>query len=852
MRPLRLVMQAFGPFPNKVEIPFEKLGKANIYLISGVTGSGKTTIFDAICFAMFNSSSGTNRGNTTLKSHYADDSTESYVEFQFLFNGEKYKIIRYPSYERKKQRKDGFIVEASKAQLYLPDGKILEKVKDVDDYIVNLLGVNISQFSQIALLAQGEFLKLLNSDTQNRAEIFRNIFKTWDYCIFQDKLKEKTAFYKSEYESCKNSILQHIFDIIPVFDEICDLREKYLEKSCFDDLNLLLNLLEKQNNSDNDEIIKIQNNVNDFDNKIKVLHEQFLKIQNKINLENQKQSLIRELEKIQPEFLLSQKEYSLLDKKKKEFENLTIRLQKVQDDYKKILEINKLKDVNTSYEKELNEIYLSFEETYFALLCVIINYIKSLYFNIDNINNNLLLEQNKLNELQNLVLKKNNEYQNAFLKYLNIQAGIIASTLEDGKPCPVCGALSHPNPALLSCEDLTKEYVDNLKKEADFINNNAFEKSSECSLLKEKLDIKTKDFNKVLSKYNASYSLILDDFISLDYENCIEKFENEIDLKFNNILDVFSNSKANNAKISAFKADIEALDEAKIINEYNDLSQNLEKLKIEINNIESNYIDLSKKLDSVKSNILLIENQLNDYSEISTHQLDEITSTKEEVEQKLLKLNENINQISIRKAINEKTILLIKEKNKKFENITKSYSDYKILSDCANGNLASKQKITFEQYIQAYYLDMVLFEANKRLKIMTQNQFQLMRKKDITSYQSKNALDIEVMDFHTFKKRSTRTLSGGESFKASLALALGLSDCVSNMSGAMNMDSLFIDEGFGSLDSESLELAMDVIFGLSENRLIGIISHIDDLKLKVQNQIITTKSEFGSKLEIKF
>ena len=180
MRPLKLTMQAFGPFLNKVEIPFEKLGRANIYLISGVTGSGKTTIFDAICFALFNSSSGSNRGNSTLKSHYANDNIESYVEFEFLFNDEKYKIVRYPSYERKKQRKEGFVVEQSKAQLYLPDGKIIEKVKDVDDYIVNLLGVNLSQFSQIALLAQGEFLKLLNSDTQNRAEIFRNIFKTWE------------------------------------------------------------------------------------------------------------------------------------------------------------------------------------------------------------------------------------------------------------------------------------------------------------------------------------------------------------------------------------------------------------------------------------------------------------------------------------------------------------------------------------------------------------------------------------------------------------------------------------------------------------------------------------------------
>ena len=196
MRPLKLSMQAFGPFSSKVEIDFSKLGKGNIYLISGVTGSGKTTIFDAICYALFNTSSGSNRGSSTLRSHYAPDNIESYVEFSFLFNEQEYKVIRYPSYERKKSRGEGVILERSKALLYLPGGKIIEKANEVDSYIEELLGLNVTQFSQIALLAQGEFLKLLNADTQTRADVLEIYLKRQIMLNFKEVLKIKNLNMK--------------------------------------------------------------------------------------------------------------------------------------------------------------------------------------------------------------------------------------------------------------------------------------------------------------------------------------------------------------------------------------------------------------------------------------------------------------------------------------------------------------------------------------------------------------------------------------------------------------------------------------------------------------------------------
>ena len=852
MRPLRLVAQAFGPFLSRIEIPFENLGSSNIYLISGVTGAGKTTIFDAICFALFNTSCGSNRGNTSLRSHFASDDIESFVEFEFLFNGERYKIIRYPSFERKKIRKEGYIIEPIRAVLFLPDGKIIEKVKDVDEYIENLLGLNVSQFSQIALLAQGEFLKLLNSDTQNRAEVFRNIFKTWNYSIFQEKLKQKSIFYKNEFENIKKSILQYIFDIVPIASDVKDLKEKYCSNMYFDDLNLLIKLLDNQNIDDEKKIIKIQEQINDFERKNKNLHEEFLKIQNKINLLNQKEIFSNEIKSLKPEFLVIEKEYLNIETKKNELEKVTLKLQKAQDDYQKVVQINKIKELNKNLENDLKEKYEDLEKVYFELLFVIINYIKNSLQKIKTAKADLFKNQNELSEFKELSSLKNNLYQDVFMEYLNIQAGIIASKLEDGKPCPVCGSKKHPKPAELSNKDLTKEYVDSLKDEVDKINKKAFEASKKCSLINENILVYENEFNKIIKRYNAIYDDDIKDGLFIEYEDFISQLENKIDDIYADLSNIFSNVKNNDTKILTLGADIKAFDESKIIKKYNDLLEKSQNIKEKINKIEKKYFELNNKINGLNSNISLVEKQLEELSCVDIQRYDEISKINKIHAQELLKLNDDFQEINVRKTINQKLLKSIKDSNEKYENISKLYADYKILSDCANGNIANSQKITFEQYIQAYYLDMVLFEANKRLMSMTKNQFQLIRKKDVSSLQTKMALDIEVIDFHTFKKRSTKTLSGGESFKASLALALGLSDCVSNLSGAMNIDSLFIDEGFGSLDVESIELALKVIFELAQNRLIGIISHIEDLKEKVQNQIQVIKTDFGSELEIKF
>lgn len=853
MRPLNLTMQAFGPFPSKIEIPFENLGEGNIYLISGVTGSGKTTIFDAICYALFNASSGSNRGVATLKSHFGKDVVESFVEFCFLFNGEKYKIIRYPSYERKKAKGEGTIIQQARAQLFLPDGKIIEKVKDVDEYIINLLGINAAQFSQIALLAQGEFLKLLNADTQARAEIFRNIFKTWNFANFQNKLKEKMLFYKNEYENLNTSILQYLSDVICTNDEISALKDKYLSNDCFDDLSNFIKLLNDQNKSDEKLLSDIKKEVLALENKIKISQNDFLKVQNKLNLKNQKINLEVEIKKINDVFLNAKKDYENLKNDRLLLKDYSSKIEKLENDYKKAIQI---KDFNLLLEKlklqieEKTAIQKKSIEKINELKINHLKHLSNLYLKLKIDKENAqkeFLEFEK--EAKNISL----EYVKKYNEYLKMQAGIIAKNLKENEPCPVCGSYEHPNIAKLENIELNKETIDKLKKECDSANLKLADLSKAASILSEREKFQKADFEKLSKKYDLKIEIDEYQVIEADFDSEIAKLEGEIEKNKEENSSLEAELKAVSAKIQTLMGDLKNINSNEIIAQNNDLKAKYKTLEEKIENIESNYLKISQELNDYKSKIELLSTQLNEIKDINENDIEKIAFEIKTFENEILKLDETTKQILVRKSINDKALEALKIKNREFIKISDTYKDYKILSNCANGNLKGNARIPFEQYIQGYYLDLVLYEANKRLKLMSQNQFQLFRKKDITSLQGKTGLDLEVMDFHTFKKRSTKTLSGGESFKAALSLALGLCDCVSNFSGATNIESMFIDEGFGSLDSESLDLAMDVIFNLTNgNRLIGIISHIEDLKSKIQNQILTYKTQTGSLLELNF
>ncbi len=847
MRPLKLTMQAFGAYLNRVEIPFENLPKGAVYLISGVTGSGKTTIFDAISFALFNKSSGSIRGNSSLRSHFAQDSDESFVEFVFEFKGEKYIVTRTPSYEKKKLKKEGKVNVNSTAQIVLPDLKIISGVREVDDYIVNLLGVDSVQFNQIALLAQGEFLKLLNTDSQKRGEIFRNIFKTDKYLNFSNCIQTSEKELKNQYSDLSKSLIQYVFQIIPDNEKLKSCIDSYENNSSILNFDELILLLKSQITDDNslisayeEEILKLNKLISD--NKISIL-----KAEEKNSLVFQLENFKNEILKLKPELDFIEKQYKTIETKNKELSEIKISIEKQNEILNKINQYKNFKkslQLLNKKEDELKNTLNILKNNHVELFYNYCNYLDKQYF----------IAKNEFVSLEKEIINKTQFYNNLNMKFLSMQAGILASELEDNMPCPVCGSCAHPNPAVLE-DNISFELVEKAKGELDNLNKKLSELSINCAVLNENLLSKKSEFELTKQKYGFVDLEVKDDILDFDDK----KFDSLIKKSDTEILNIENELLQCNLEKTKISSSIELLSEnfdenmIDIVEEkYLALKESAKKLQDEIELVANTYSLAKQNYSDLISKQELIIEQLENYRDFNVD-IDKVKKESDDINSKLDVKNAKLKTISFRKNTNSnllKAILSVYEKYQKTEN---KYLHYKILSDCACGNLKGRPKIAFEQYVQGYYLDLILHEANKHLKIMTKNQFMLFRKKSADSLNSKTGLDIEVMDFHTFKTRSTKTLSGGESFMAALSLALGLSDVVSNFSGAIGIDAMFIDEGFGTLDSESLELAMDVINSLSENnRLIGVISHVEHLKNRIENRIISVKTDYGSKVELNF
>ena len=846
MRPLKLTMQAYGVYLDKVVIPFENLGKSNIYLISGVTGSGKTTIFDAISFALFNQASGSIRGNNTLRSHFADDNTESFVEFIFEFKGEKYTVIRTPSYYRKKLRGEGYIYVNPKAQLTLPDSKLIIGVKEVDEYIINLLGINASQFGQVALLAQGEFLKLLNADTQKRGEIFRNIFKTEQFLKFSNELRDKTKDLKEQFDDLKKSIIQYIFQINTTDEKILSIVKSYKEADCIFNIEEFIDLLDREIKSDKEKFFE-------FEKCLSALNESVSKNEVDLSKVVEKNALIDKLSLYQKEFSCAvcefesiEKEYKTIDLKNKKLDEVKIELEKQNEKINKIVQykeyLKKLEEINNKENILLNkdfQVKKEYVDLYFS-------YCSFLSKELDAC-------QKEFISLKDRVSRENITFNDLNIKFLSMQAGIMARDLKDGAECPVCGSKVHPNPARVENFDIDSKLIERKQKELLNLNKKLAEISGECSAFNEKKELALKQLDLLKEKFNIDE--VEKKILNYSFEEFNGKFlyfENEIEKNQDEILNIRLEKSKFVSLIESFGSEFEKLDVFEIEKQYKNLFDFAQNLNNEILSINQTYNLKKENIAQLKTKIDFADDQLKRYSDLS-FDLDYLNKENRRLKDELFLCNNDLKALQFKINTNKNLCDLIKTKNEKYKNIEADYMQYKTLSDCASGTLKGKPRIPFEQYVQGYYLDLILHEANKHLRRMTKNQFQLLRKKEIDSLQSKTGLDIEVMDYHTFKMRSTKTLSGGESFKASLALALGLSDIISCFSGAVNIDAMFIDEGFGTLDIESLELALDVIASLSEaGRLIGIISHVEDLKNRIENKIISIKTDTGSKDEVNF
>lgn len=1023
MKPLQLTISAFGPYSKEVTIDFEKLGDSGLFLVTGDTGAGKTSIFDAICFALFGEVSGSNRTIDSLRSDFTEDDRKTFVNFEFSHKGKSYKIERSPKYLRPKKNKTGTtstVAEASFFEISNPS-VVTTGYKEVTEKVEKLLGTTAKQFKQISMLAQGEFLKLLFADNRERSDIFRKLFDTGIYFNISERLREKSNELGRSYEKILNEI-QIYLSQIRWDKEIKDLDEFIL---VFDDFNTFLDNENKELQQEKIKIQELGSKVSHISDKItaaEFINKSLLdleiqrKRQKELELEKKSMSVLEEeLDRNKKAQLEVEPLYRDLEKSKKQLLILTDNLKELGEKQIKLeLEINNLKPRYENREEVTKEIkinekriakleeevsFFSSQEKLEAKLEEAKKLFEKATKELDDITvskENLVLAkkeieeslgvlpiiQNMLNsdkktlgefeeQLKELEIKKKtleeistleerrleteiefsrlkDDYEKLSRKYLEEeilffeeQAGILAQKLEEGKPCLVCGSTIHPKKAKLSDKVITKEELDKIKeaKEQEFtlVNNT----SSKLRELVTQIDLKKEVF---CSKDMFDCKKISTDILDSE-KDLLDKKE----IVTNNILDLerkLSTKKTLEEKLKSLEEE-----EVTLLSSFTDKKSSYERLQKEFHQLEGEYQhskkllpneskeNLVEEMTSLKEKTSKLEKEHQEFLEYYTKVQTDLSTNKallektsleikkeeqheeefqikyvakyqelgfdteseyrkslllESVRQEKESILEKYKQETLQvKAMLEKLICdtkdkeiipvddLLKEKEalqleqsileknytdrlqtythnqdllskikvtrKKSEKLEEEYLLYRDLSNTANGMIPRKQKILFEQFVQAAYFDDILVEANKRLLKMTDCRYQLIRKETSDKISERLGLELEVLDNYTGKKRNIKSLSGGESFKASLSLALGLSDVVQSYSGGIVIETMFIDEGFGSLDSESLDQALNTLLELSYgNRLIGIISHVSELKERIDRKIVIKKTSSGS------
>lgn len=887
MKPLKIKISAFGPYKNCIDIDFEKLGKSGIFLITGDTGAGKTTIFDSISFALFGEVSGSNRPVPSVRSDFADNDTETFVELEFTHKNKKYKIRRNPAYERTKKRGEGTTKTSADASLEYDD-KVISGTKNVDIKIEEILGINSKQFKQISMLAQGEFLKILFAESKDRTEIFRRIFDTDIYNQIAKRLADKTRIAKAELEQLKDYFAINSSNIVWK-DGIQSVQPKDVNELFIQEI---LEKLQQEIKINSEQFGKCQEQIGKQSDENSKMEKEIMaqkdkndKIDRCQKLQDERKVLQEKQEDIKQKEILIQKSQEIINKilpkedKKKELEKEISQKQKVLQDISEKIELGKKKEEKFKQILELIEIIKVQFQKYSELKDVkteLEDKIKKLQVIIKEQENKKIASENaqkleaEWEKLSTEVLEKEKEF-------FREQAGILAEKLKENEPCPVCGSLHHPNLAIKSKSVLTKEELDNLKEKEEKSRKILTDATNKVTEINSKIETLIKEFGEKpdVELYNKKYAeiseelekaynqlndnykkIMLKDIVieSFEYDIFKEKITNKISKEREEFLKLQTQQEENKKQIDEL---LQKKEKAQ-----NDYQNTLKELGFEneeqykksvLNNLQIEIF--SKEIEKYKTDVTInatkleeIQKEIKGFEKVDlTAKIQEFNNKKQELE------NMRRQQMEYHRIFenNNRILVDLQTNSKKLDSKIKEFTMVEDLSKIANGTVYGKRRIEFEQFVQASYFDMVIIEANKRLLKMTDNRFLLVRKESSERVSDKIGLELEVIDNYNGKRRDVKSLSGGEAFKAALSLALGLSDVIQSYSGGIVVDTMFIDEGFGSLDTESREQAINTLNQLTDNhKLIGIISHVTELKERIDKKVIVTKSTEGSKITI--
>ena len=924
MRPLSLKITGFGPYKDTNIIDLESLGRGGLYLITGDTGAGKTFIFDAITYALYGDMSGSGRDSKSVRSQYSPAGEKTEVELVFEYFGRKYKVTRNPEYLRAKKSGEGFTKQPAGATLIRPDGSVTDGSSKVSEEIKGILGIDRGQFCNIAMIAQGEFRKVLNAGTDERQKLFRKLFDTQPYSTLTEELKELNRKNQEKYADGIRAMNMCISPLSCSFDEALSAEldrmkarsesETVLSEEICGLLSSIIKAGNEKSASVAEELTAVDDRLTALNNRIAlardhrrnvvslekarneipVLREEIDRAKNALDEADKKKPLIEKLKSEAALIGASMTSYDELDSVSAEKNGLEEKLKRSKADLSALREeAETLKNDLNESASLLEELRQSGEELLKISSSIEraesrVRTLKALAGDIENVSKLESELKRKQAELEPLLAEADrleSEHSRMLSDHMREQAGMLAAELSEGKPCPVCGSVHHPAPAELSKDAPSEEDIKKKKAEAETARDKAALKMSEAQTAKGNLDAEMKRTgasalketgceylgeakeaaNKEIGALNSSLEkmrcekkeLALKAAKAEELKTSVPELRKSAEEKNRKVKETENDLNAAESLMAAANARYKQIRKELAFDSREDAERcrnekdaEAKKLQKEIDNAQQQVNDAESRRKAGDARVSELEKVVEGFKPVdedaAAEEADAAAAEKNALTERSIQISSEL------KSANA-ALRAVKSGMEELERIRREHEIIDSLSRTANGSLPGKERITLESYVQAFYFERIIRRANQRMIMMSDGQYEFARAGASGDKRHLSGLDLSVLDHYSGTERPVNTLSGGESFMASLSLALGLSDEVQASAGGIRLDTMFVDEGFGSLDSETLEKAIRTLTELSEDdRLVGIISHVDTLKSRIDRQIVVTKDrDAGSKAVIK-
>lgn len=874
MKPIRLVMSAFGPYAGKTEIDFSVFGDTGIFLIAGDTGAGKTTIFDAVSFALYGEASGgkERRKSRSFRSDYASPRTETYVELVFMHRGETWSVRRNPEYERPKLTGEGTTKQAAGACLTNPDtGETTEGPREVGEKIYELLGLTQDQFTRTVMIAQGDFLKILNASSDDRRALFQKLFDTALYSELQGKLQEMNGDCGRKKEDLDRRIVIAAgkIDPEPDFPERENIALYRSDAKYADLLAECLERLTEKEKSARAAAAKAKESAAQDETRLTAEIEQGKAVNADFDALEKTEAELRglserqnEMDELENRLRTARKAQGLaadeavLNGNASEIRKQNEELKKTEKDLREaeqaLPEAEARKTEADSHASEADALLAAVRQ-----LNDCIPALKSL----EDLRKKLKKQQAGIQSLLENADRADSEYRRIRNAYYRSQAGLLARELEDGKACPVCGSESHPCPAKLTPDSVTREKMEEAeqvsRRAADDLHR-AGEERAAAQAAADATEKRLREMNvggdetEAGLKRKAAEKAALAQAFRDNIAKCGETLQ-QLRIRLEKNRDAAERGKARLKELEQTATVLSAafLERLKAAGFEDAQAYRLARMPEEETEREEKRLrEYGEKKKSLGDQAAAFREKLAGKERADLNALGQqraIRRTEREAAEK------EETALARKLAIHEDALKEIREARRQQKRREEEWAVVRDLYNCCAGIAGGNRraKLTFEAYVQQYYFKQVVSAANKRLTVLTDGMFVLRCKEEARDRVRQSGLDLDVLDRATGLWRDVSTLSGGESFLASLALALGLSDVVQARSGAVRMDAMFIDEGFGTLDENALRNSLRVLSELADGkRLIGIISHVHDLEERIEKQIVVSKTSKGSEIRM--